>query len=277
MSAHVKRILVTAVGVVGIGGCWQPETTTTRIPLPTATTTSVTSTTSADPQQQQREQQVATQQEEAARLQDQAAQRQLQAAQRQEQAARAAQQAEEEDMDLAATQLASQLAAQQLASQQAAQEQARDRRSQREERAANEHQQQGQQGQRPDAFVEGFVAGSQIRVSKEIADECQLDVDNMARSPKFETDRSYVLSNDRQVLLQIATCTIGGALKGQRLELIGRTDPRGSAQYNVVLGAERAAQVGDTLMGLGVPSHQVSTISKGKDDAMGTSEAGWAQ
>jgi len=256
MSAHVKRILVTAVGVVGIGGCWQPETTTTRIPLPTATTTSVTSTTSADPQQQQREQQVATQQEEAARLQDQAAQRQLQAAQRQEQAARAAQQ---------------------LASQQAAQEQARDRRSQREERAANEHQQQGQQGQRPDAFVEGFVAGSQIRVSKEIADECQLDVDNMARSPKFETDRSYVLSNDRQVLLQIATCTIGGALKGQRLELIGRTDPRGSAQYNVVLGAERAAQVGDTLMGLGVPSHQVSTISKGKDDAMGTSEAGWAQ
>ena len=45
----------------------------------------------------------------------------FQAAQRQEQAARAAQQAEEEDMDLAATQLASKLAAQQLASQQAAQ------------------------------------------------------------------------------------------------------------------------------------------------------------
>ena len=49
--------------------------------------------------------------------------------------------------------------------------------------------------------------------------------------------------------------------------MIGRTDPRGTEEYNEKLGQERAKSVKDYLVKAGVEAARIETESRGKDDA----------
>jgi peptidoglycan-associated lipoprotein len=58
-----------------------------------------------------------------------------------------------------------------------------------------------------------------------------------------------------------------GPLKDRRIALTGRTDPRGSENYNEKLGLERAERVKRYLVANGIDSARIETRSLGKTDA----------
>lgn len=59
----------------------------------------------------------------------------------------------------------------------------------------------------------------------------------------------------------------------------GHCDERGTREYNLALGGQRAHAAMHTLVGLGINKDRLKTISYGKDKApvAGTGEAVWAQ
>ena len=52
---------------------------------------------------------------------------------------------------------------------------------------------------------------------------------------------------------------------GMKIQLEGHTDERGTAEYNMALGASRAKAVKDVLVSLGVSSSKLETISYGEE------------
>jgi len=92
----------------------------------------------------------------------------------------------------------------------------------------------------------------------------------------FEFDKSNLSACDLTTINAIAACLSTGPLKGKKLEIIGHADPRGSDEYNLKLGESRAASVAGYLENAGVPKDGLVTSSKGKSEATGVDENGWA-
>lgn len=118
-------------------------------------------------------------------------------------------------------------------------------------------------------------ASPHVAVSDDLATKCKLRFANVEQSPKFGFDDSDLLPADRDVLQQIAECLTRGALQTSTVRLIGRTDPRGTDEFNLGLGSRRANTVKTYLERLGVPETRMSPTTKGEVDATGSDEAGW--
>ena len=116
-----------------------------------------------------------------------------------------------------------------------------------------------------------------IVVADDIARACKIDFNDVDSAPKFDFDRSALLSSDRAILAQVATCVTTGPLRGRALELVGRADARGDVEYNMALGEHRAGSAREYLAQLGVEKAKIAETSRGKLDATGTDEAGWAR
>ncbi len=114
-----------------------------------------------------------------------------------------------------------------------------------------------------------------ISPSEEILSACQLHFDNEQAAPEFCFDQTYLTPRDREVLSKVADCLTTGPLKGRKIELIGRADPRGEQEYNMALGSSRAASVAGYLEHVGVDSSRITQTSRGKLDAKGTNETSW--
>jgi peptidoglycan-associated lipoprotein len=121
------------------------------------------------------------------------------------------------------------------------------------------------------------AASPQLGVSNDLAKQCQLKFANRQEAPKFDYDQFQLLPEDRDLLEQVAQCLTQGPLKGRKVELIGRADPRGTEEYNLGLGTRRASTVGDYLRRLGVSSNQLSLTTRGDLDATGRDDSGWHQ
>ncbi len=93
----------------------------------------------------------------------------------------------------------------------------------------------------------------------------------------FDFDRSDVRREDQPSLQRAARCFT--ALSGERAEVEGNCDERGTEQYNIALGFRRAHSVATYLQDLGVPAKGVSEVSYGKERPVCTdvSEACWAR
>lgn len=63
------------------------------------------------------------------------------------------------------------------------------------------------------------------------------------------------------------------------LQINGHTDERGSRDYNIALGANRANSVSRYLETKGVPSNRLSSVSYGKEQpiSLESNEAAWSQ
>jgi peptidoglycan-associated lipoprotein len=59
--------------------------------------------------------------------------------------------------------------------------------------------------------------------------------------------------------------------------LVGRTDPRGTEEYNLALSDKRAQSVRERLQRLGADGGHLKTVAKGELDATGTDESGWVK
>ncbi len=114
-----------------------------------------------------------------------------------------------------------------------------------------------------------------LGLDSEIVRLCTLHVDvapSEEGAPRFDFDESKLSAQDEQVLAQVATCLTNGPLAGRNVRLVGRADSRGTSEYNFVLGANRASQVGQFLEQKGVQQPRINETSRGELDATGTDE-----
>ena len=114
-----------------------------------------------------------------------------------------------------------------------------------------------------------------LAVSGDLAKQCKLTFDSVPAAPKFQYDDVQLVQQDRDVLDRVAACLTTGPLKGHRVTLVGRADPRGTEEYNLALGTRRAHTVGTYLERLGVSTNQVAESTRGATQAAGTDEASW--
>jgi len=94
--------------------------------------------------------------------------------------------------------------------------------------------------------------------------------------PKFAYESPELTEDAKKVMQRLAACLTTGTLKGAHVLLVGHCDARGEYEFNMGLGAERAEGAKKLLESLGVPASIIDTSSRGKLDAVGTDEAGWA-
>ena len=139
-------------------------------------------------------------------------------------------------------------------------------------------------GPLPDKDGAGWVQGPTVdtvglSVSNAIAKACGIAAraDGKPVAPSFEYDSAALAEEDRALLAQVAKCLTEGALKGHKVNLVGRADPRGEGEYNMTLGGSRADTVKRYMVDLGVGREQMLGTSRGEMDATGTNEAGWAR
>jgi peptidoglycan-associated lipoprotein len=127
--------------------------------------------------------------------------------------------------------------------------------------------------------VVNTTAGSlgNVRLDDQLAKLCNVTFGNVDRAPKFDYDEAALLPQDRDVLEQVAKCVTTGPLKGRKLALVGRADPRGETEYNMVLGDHRADAVHIYLARLGVGQNRMSKTSRGELDAEGQDDDSWSR
>ncbi len=116
-----------------------------------------------------------------------------------------------------------------------------------------------------------------VNVSDELIKACNIQFGNVQRAPKFDFDEASLLPEDRDILAQVARCVTTGPLKGRELALVGRADPRGETEYNMVLGEHRADAVHAYLAHLGVDTAKMDKTSRGELDAEGKDEETYKQ
>jgi peptidoglycan-associated lipoprotein len=114
-----------------------------------------------------------------------------------------------------------------------------------------------------------------LQLSDDLARVCMIEFNDVGKAPKFDTEQSTLLYQDRAVLDQVATCLTTGPLKGRALSLVGHADMRGEVEFNMVLGDHRAESAAKYLVSHGVDKAKLAETSRGKLDATGTDEAGW--
>ncbi|HEY2518010.1 MAG TPA: OmpA family protein [Polyangiaceae bacterium] len=115
---------------------------------------------------------------------------------------------------------------------------------------------------------------SAVSMSDDLRHVC--GIEDTGAAPKFDFDSVVLNTTDRSELDQLATCMTTGPLKGKNIQLVGRADPRGEAEYNMNLGATRANAVQHYLAQLGVSNGRLNTTSRGALDAQGHDDASWA-
>jgi outer membrane protein OmpA-like peptidoglycan-associated protein len=128
----------------------------------------------------------------------------------------------------------------------------------------------------PEQTEETKPVSPSIGVSEDVMRECTLKLDSVEKAPKFDYNRSVLLPMDVGMLKQIADCFTTGPLKGERLHLVGRADPRGSMKFNDKLGSRRANEVAAFLEQNGIATSRIDRTTRGKRDATGHDDASWA-
>jgi peptidoglycan-associated lipoprotein len=86
----------------------------------------------------------------------------------------------------------------------------------------------------------------------------------------FDYDK-YDVKSDEQAILK-ADAQFLAMHPGYKLTISGHCDERGSEDYNLALGSNRANTVRDQLVGLGVSADRIKTISYGKEKPFCTQE-----
>jgi peptidoglycan-associated lipoprotein len=114
---------------------------------------------------------------------------------------------------------------------------------------------------------------SQVRISEEIRRACGIS----EADAHFAFDSARLRAFDHPSLNTVAKCFRTGPLAGRSMRLVGHADPRGEAEYNMVLGGQRADNVKLFLLDKGLKSSQVSTTSRGELEAKGRDESSWAE
>lgn len=98
-----------------------------------------------------------------------------------------------------------------------------------------------------------------------------------AQTIHFAYDSSVVKSADKSKIAKVADYLKANPQAAVRVE--GNCDERGTEEYNRSLGERRAQSAREVLVGLGIDSTRVDTVSYGQDKpvAEGHNESAWSQ
>ncbi|MCB9737614.1 MAG: OmpA family protein [Deltaproteobacteria bacterium] len=80
----------------------------------------------------------------------------------------------------------------------------------------------------------------------------------------FEFDSAKLSEESKSRMDNLAGCLSAGPLVGRAIEVVGYTDPSGTADYNHDLARERAETVANELEREGVPPRCVEVVSHGE-------------
>lgn len=80
----------------------------------------------------------------------------------------------------------------------------------------------------------------------------------------FNYDEAVILPEARTILQRNANWL--REWPSTRIMVEGHCDERGTNEYNLSLGDERASAVRDYLVSLGIPSDRLATVSKGEEE-----------
>ncbi len=112
-----------------------------------------------------------------------------------------------------------------------------------------------------------------VRISDEIRKACGIS----EHDAYFGYNSARLDARAKTLLEKLAKCFKDGPLVGRQMVLVGHADPRGDAEYNLLLGGKRADGVKTLLIGYGLTADRVTTTSRGEMEASGTDEASWAK
>lgn len=131
------------------------------------------------------------------------------------------------------------------------------------------------------AITETSPPGMSMNTPKSPAEGAGVQVTEELKSPfadiHFDFDKFLIKDGDKPDLRKIANYLKQHPQVKVRIE--GNCDERGTSEYNLALGERRAESARKYLIGLGVPSNEVSTISFGKEKPLDPShsEDAWAK
>ncbi|MEO6599757.1 MAG: OmpA family protein [Polyangiaceae bacterium] len=117
-------------------------------------------------------------------------------------------------------------------------------------------------------------ADTTIQISEDFRRECSLP--NAQNAPHFDYADATLRAHGQNILDDVSKCLSDGPLKGRVMTIIGRTDARGSAEYNKELSASRAEAARNYLVQHGVAAASVRILARGEIGAQGTDEQTWA-
>lgn len=138
----------------------------------------------------------------------------------------------------------------------------------------------------PEAPTSPAVSAAPVIVAAKAADEVKAaDAAAKATAPisAFETvyfdfDKADLRQDARDVLSKNAEIILK-SMAGAKVQIEGHCDERGSAEYNLALGENRAKSAQKYLTTLGVKADTISIISYGKEKpaVKGNDEAAWSK
>lgn len=117
--------------------------------------------------------------------------------------------------------------------------------------------------------------GTAIHLSDEIMADCRFPA-SPGELPQFDSDKASLHPRGRDILADVANCMKDGPLQNRTITIIGRTDVRGSDEYNHELGASRAEATRNYLIGKGVSEQKILVVSRGEQGATGYDSDGMA-
>ncbi|WP_232296444.1 OmpA family protein [Plesiocystis pacifica] len=97
-------------------------------------------------------------------------------------------------------------------------------------------------------------------IADNVVDACLLPKDEAL----FAYDSAKLSEKAERTLALLARCFDTGPMRYQDLLVTGHTDPRGSDEYNLDLGLERAVAVRDYLVDEGVEDFRIEARSVGE-------------
>jgi len=91
----------------------------------------------------------------------------------------------------------------------------------------------------------------------------------------FDFNESALTTTATSTLAKNVECLKSSGNKGATL--VGHSDPRGTAEYNIALSEKRAASVKTYLQHSGIDGSRLNVLPRGSLDAKGSDEPSWAQ
>jgi len=129
-----------------------------------------------------------------------------------------------------------------------------------------------------DMDAEAAMSGEDIALAEQPEDVVYIEAEpDVFENIHFEFDRYDIRPVDEMILQGIAAWLKEYDTK--RVLIEGHCDERGTNEYNMALGEQRALAARRFLVGLGIESSRLSTISYGEERplAMGSTEDAWAR
>ena len=121
------------------------------------------------------------------------------------------------------------------------------------------------------------MRAEQERMEREAARRTESLRQTLREVVYFDYDESSIRSDTQEKLRAKADVLRGNP--GVSLRMEGHADERGTSEYNIALGNERAEAVIQTLAGFGLDANRFSSVSYGEERPMaqGSNESAWSR